>query len=86
MNLATNRFYQSDTRFRGADGRVRDATVYSYEAAGTLYDVLIIEGMKYVRTNGGQLSGFITEWRQGHYDVERHFELSHAGPNPSIHA
>ena len=79
MNLSQSRFFKSDSRFKGHDGRTRDATVYSYETHDALYDVLLIEGGKYVRVNCGQLSDMISSWKPIHYAIEAHFELEKAG-------
>lgn len=80
-----DRFSQSDAQFKGADGRVRTATVYTYESHAKIYDVLLIEGMKFVRTNCGSISNMIDKWTPAHYAIESHFRLVHAGHNPSFH-
>lgn len=84
VHLNQDQFYQGAATFKGADGRVREATVYSYESASILYDVLMIEGSMYVRTNTGQLSNMISSWRPIHYRIVDHFNLEHAGQNPSF--
>ena len=76
---AQSRFYRSDSQFKGADGRIRQAVVYSYESHSVLYDMLLIEGMKFVRVNCGGLSNMICNWKPAHYAIERHFELEKAG-------
>ena len=75
MRTAEHRFYKSDTQFRGADSRVRPAAVYSYESHKALYDVLEIEGLRFVRVNMGPLSNLICDWRRHHYAIEHHFGL-----------
>ena len=75
MNLSQNNFSQGDALFRGADGRIRAAKVYSYETRDKLFDVYLIEGRKFVRVNCGPLSCFIDKWTPIHYAIESHFGL-----------
>ena len=76
MNLSENNFSFGDTRFLGADGKVRPAEVYSYETKNDLYDIYIIEGKKFVRINMGKLGVLISDWHPIHYAIERHFNLA----------
>lgn len=75
MNLSQKRFLKGDARFRGADGIIREAKVYSYETQSKLYDIILIDGMKLVRVNCGQLSNMISDWKPIHYRIEQHFKL-----------
>ena len=76
MNLNKNNFSFGDTRFLGADGKVRPAEVYTYETKNDLYDIYIIEGKKFVRINMGKLGVLISDWHPIHYEIERHFKLA----------
>lgn len=76
MNLSESRFSKGDTRFLGADGKIRPAKVYTYETHNTLYDIYIIEGAKFVRINMGKLGVLISDWHPIHYEIERHFHLA----------
>lgn len=70
-----DRFSQSETQFQCADGSIRPARVYTYESQKALFDILIIENAKFVRTNCGSLSCFINDWKPAHYAIENHFKL-----------
>lgn len=83
MTYAQDRFYHSQILHRGHDGEVREMEQYTYESHSTLYDVLVFEGSKFVRVNCGSLSCMIDKWTPAHYEIERHFNLEHVGPNPS---
>lgn len=75
MAYAEDRFYKSAAQFEGADGHVRQAAVYTYDSHTTLYEVLLIEESKFVRTNCGALSNLISDWTPAHYAIEHHFSL-----------
>ena len=75
MRTSESRFYTGDSSFKGADGILRAAKVFSYESQRSLYDVLVIEGMKFVRVNNGQISNMISNWKPHHYAIENHFNL-----------
>ncbi|KKK76316.1 hypothetical protein LCGC14_2864860 [marine sediment metagenome] len=76
MNLSKNNFSKGDTRFLGADGKIRPAKVYTYETKSKLYDIYIIEGKKFVRINMGKLGVLISDWHPIHYAIARHFHLA----------
>ena len=76
MRTSPTRFYRGDATFLGADGVKRVAEVYSYESATALYDVLVIEGQRFVRANMGPPSNLITSWTPHHYAIEAHFGLA----------
>ena len=75
MPLSIERFSKRDIRFKGADETMRYAKVYTYETHDKLYDVMIIDGLKLVRVNCGQLSNMISNWKPIHYKIEQHFNL-----------
>lgn len=75
MPLSSDRFFKGDTRFKGADNRIRPAEVFSYETHTTLYDVLRIEDMLFVRVNSGRLGLLISDWKPIHYSISHHFGL-----------
>lgn len=75
MRLAKDRFYQSTTQFKCADGEVSPATVYTYETHNALYDIVVIRGQRFARKNCGPLRFTINYWEPVHYEIERHFGL-----------
>ena len=76
MRVSEDRFSQHEALFRGADDVLRTAKVYTYEATTGLYDVLVIEGMRFVRVDMGKPSNLITAWKPHHYAIEKHFGLA----------
>ena len=76
MRTSPDRFSKCHTLFRGADDVLRNVEVYTYEAHNGLYDLLIIDGLKFVRVDMGQLSNMIDAWKPHHYKIEQHFNLS----------
>ena len=76
MNLSENNFSRGDTRFLGADGKIRPAKVYTYATRRNLYDIYVIEGAKFVRINMGKLGVLISDWHPIHYAIESHFHLA----------
>ena len=76
MNLSDKRFSKFSTQFKGADGLVRPATVYAYETHNAIYDIVLIEGLQFVRVNMGKLSNLISDWRPIHYAIDSHFHIT----------
>lgn len=77
MNAATDRFYLGQFNYRvDGDDALHTAPLYSYESKSTLYDVLVLNGMRYVRVNCGPWSNIISAWKLPHYEIERHFGLT----------
>ena len=75
MNLASDRFYQGSFNYRAAGGGVETAPLYSYESGSTLYDVLLLDGRKYYRSNMGQWFVTLGGIKRVHSDIERHFNI-----------
>lgn len=76
MRTSPNRYSKIDILHRGADGVLRSAKVYCYEATNGLYDVVVIEGAQFVRVDMGPLSNLISDWKPHHYAICSHFGLS----------
>ena len=75
MRTSENRFSSYEGLYRGADGVTRPTKVYCYESTNALYDVMLIAGLKLVRTNCGPLSNMISDWKPHHYKIESHFTI-----------
>ncbi len=86
MTLAKHCFSNHTGNHKGADGKVRESATYTYETTGrdaAIYDVVIIEGLQFVRVNMGPLSNFITDFKPVHYEIINHFRLNRASPRIS---
>ena len=75
--LAEHRFITGQYNFRRKkDGPMESVPLYSYETTGKhgkLYDFMVLDGKKYVRTNMGPWSNLILDWASIHYELERRF-------------
>lgn len=75
MTLANDRFLQSTVQFRTKDRSTVSGEQYTYNSRKKIYDVVVLNGQKLVRTNSGPLSPFISKWTPYHYDIENHFNI-----------
>ena len=73
---SNDRFYRTWILHRGADGALRNIEQFTYDSHKVIYDVLLFEGTKLVRTNYGPLSNIISDWKPAHYAIEAHFNLN----------
>ena len=71
MRLSKDRFTRGDYRIdRGKGAEV--FPLYTYETSNTLYDITIIDGMKFYRVNMGQWSNTV---KPIHHEIEKHFHI-----------
>lgn len=81
MRLSKDRFSSHEGLFKGADKIIRKSKVYTYETGtghsvfAAIYDIVIIEGSKFVRVNCGPCSNLISDWKPIHYAIDSHFNL-----------
>jgi len=72
MRLSKDRFYRGDYRIdRGKGAEV--FPLYTYETSNALYDITIIDGMKFYRVNMGQWSN--TNVTPIHCEIENFFNI-----------
>lgn len=71
MRLSKDRFYRGDYRIdRGKGAEV--FPLYTYETGNALYDVAIIDGVKFYRVNMGQWSN---DNKPIHCEIEKFFNI-----------
>lgn len=76
MRLNQGKFNTYEGRVENArTGDCEQATFYTYESIARIYDVMVIESVKYYRVNGGAWSNLITNIMPIHYEIERHFGI-----------
>jgi len=71
MRLSKDRFYRGDycvDRGKGAEV----FPLYSYETSNALYDITIIDGVKFYRINMGQWSN---DNKPIHHEIEKFFNI-----------
>jgi len=74
MRLSKDRFTRGDYRIdRGKGAEV--FPLYTYETSNTLYDIAIIDGMKFYRVNMGQWSNTIDNVKPIHCEIEKFFNI-----------
>jgi hypothetical protein len=79
MRLAKDRFYKGQFNFRRDEGgEMESVPLYTYETHNALYDVVVLDGAEYVRTNMGAWSNRIDAWHRIHYAIRSHFGIGEA--------
>jgi len=49
--------------------------IYSYESKAKRYDVMIYNGLQFVRLNMGNWSNLVCDFKQTHYKILAHYKL-----------
>ena len=76
MNLSKNNYFKNEiVRFKLKSGEVKTGTLYGYESKNAIYDVLLLDGMKYYQKNAGGWHNTIDKIDLIHNNIERHFEI-----------
>ena len=75
VRVVQHRFSHHNGLHRGADGITRASATFTYESGKALYDIVVIEGLQFVRVNCGPLSNMVSDWTPHHYAIAAHFAL-----------
>lgn len=79
--LSEKRFSKSDVTFGEPYGKKEKHTIYSYESGDAIYDVIVIDGVRYPRKNGRTLRAN-EPWDKIHLAIIKHFNLPGTMSNP----
>lgn len=75
MKLSNNNFSKNAYRLKQSGKFYIEGITYTYETRNDIYDITIIDGMKYYQKNMGGYSSRIDSIQPIHYAIENHYNI-----------
>ena len=75
MKLSKERFSKGPCRFRTPGKIDVEGTLYTYESQKDIFDIVILNGMKYYQKNMRGYSNRIDVIEPIHCEIERHYNI-----------